>query len=82
MVQRGSAAPVRGVETGMSASTLTRPTSVLRDRTLTAAVGSYVDTDGVRRAPAVVGTYPGTTSAVGAYAGRPAAVGSYVRSER
>ncbi len=68
----------------MSASTLTRPTSVLRDRVqpVTAPVGSYVDTDGVRRAPAAVGTYPGTTSSVGAYAGRPAAVGSYVRSER
>ena len=66
----------------MSASTLTRPTSVLRDRALPAPSGSYVDTDAVRRAPAVVGSYTGTTSSVGAYAGRSAVVGSYVRSER
>ena len=68
----------------MSTSTLTRSTSVLRDRVapVQAAVGSYVDTDAVRRAPRVVGSYTGTGSTVGTYTGRPSAVGSYVRSER
>lgn len=75
----------------MSASTLTRPTPVLRDRTVpvsvrsSTGVGSYVDTDGVRRAPVRTGSYTGTatTVTVGSYTGRrPQAVGSYVRSER
>jgi hypothetical protein len=68
----------------MSTSTLTRPTSVLRDdvRLPAPSVGSYVDTDGLRRAPQVAGSYTGTASVVGAYAGSPRAVGSYVRTER
>ena len=73
----------------MSASTLTRPTSVLRDRTVpvsvpsSTGVGSYVDTDGVRRAPVCTGSYTGTATTVGSYTGRrPNDVGSYVRSER
>ena len=63
--------------------TVPRTTSVRAARVLPAAVGSYVDTDGVRRAPQLVGAYTGTAPIVGSYAGRtPRTVGSYVRSER
>jgi hypothetical protein len=70
----------------MSNLTLDRPavqrTTSLRHAPVPAAVGSYVDTDGVRRAPGVRGSYTGTTTAVGAYAGSSRVVGSYVRSSR
>lgn len=71
----------------MSNLTLDRPavqrlTSVRSAPAVPAAVGSYVDTDGVRRAPRAGGSYTGTASAVGAYAGSPRVVGSYVRSQR
>ena len=74
----------------MSNLILDRPTSIrtedLRPATspeVPATVGSYVDTDGVRRAPVWTGSYTGTPSAVGAYTGRRSrVVGSYVRTER
>jgi hypothetical protein len=72
----------------MSNLTLDRPTvrrtsSVRHDQAVPAAIGSYVDADGVRRAPARTGSYAGTAPVVASYTGqRPSAVGSYVRTER
>jgi hypothetical protein len=71
----------------MSNLTLDRPvvprTSSVRHAPALPAIGSYVDTDGVRRAPRRTGSYAGTTTAVGSWTGqRPSVVGSYVRTER
>jgi len=63
--------------------TVSRPTSVRLDSAAPAAVGSYVDTHGVRRATAKVGSYAGSATVVGSFTGRrPGVVGSYVGSER
>ena len=84
MADRGSAGRLPRVETGMSSSTLTRPTrssSVLRDRAVPAHVGT--DTVGTYTGtPSSVGSYTGTASVVGTYTGTRATVGSYVRTER